>query len=199
MDDTSLFDYYLAIRTEKERVMEAHSRHVRHYVTLVTAIQAVALGAVYQFRDDARLALMAATLGFVVNIVMCRVAILACNRAYQMFLELVTIAIKLEASLGLHGPRPTTTVRERKPKLFPDDKHLLPDRWRHSAQHKTAAEFVRDNMDRGINHVVRVTMSIMAAMNAALWVGVLVILLSPTESAFAPHSCYHLLTSPLLR
>ena len=176
MNDTTLLEHYLAIRVEKERVMEAHSRHVRHYITLVTAILAVALGAAYQFRDDARLAFLAATVGFLVNILMCRVAVLACDRSYQMFLELVTIATKLEALLGLHDRRPSSAAPPREASPFPGDAHLLPDRWLQSAQQPTAAEFVRDNMSRGINRVVRVTMVIMAIMNAALWLGVMLIL-----------------------
>lgn len=173
LDRDKLFEFYLAVQSQQIQWMNRHSQHFRHYVTLVMAILAATLGAVYQFRGNALFTLTAASLGFMVNILLCWVAVSACNRSYQRFLEAVTIAAKLEAFFGLDGPRPSTEDRESSSSRFPKDVHLLPERWLDSRDQETAAEFVKDKMSEGGNWVARLTMGILALMNAILLVGVM--------------------------
>jgi len=173
LDHDKLFEFYLAVQSEQLQWMNRHEQHFRHYLMLVTAILAATLGAVYQFRSNVLFTLAAATLGFVVNILLCCFAVLACNRSYQRFLEAVTIAAKLEGFFGLDGPRPSPAHREGSSPRFPKDARLLPERWLESRRQETAAQFVKENMGRGLNLVARITMVILAAMNAGLLVGVI--------------------------
>lgn len=175
MDQNKLFEFYLALRPEQVAWMTRHEQHLRHYMMLVTAILAAILGALYQFRDDVLFSLAAASLGFGVNILLCCLALSACNRFYQRFLEAVTIQAKLEHFLGLDGPRPNTADHGCSSAPFPEDAHLLPERWLESRDQETAAEFVKDNMSKGSNRVARLTMGILATMNALLVVGVILL------------------------
>jgi len=175
IDRHKLFRLYLAVRSEEVQWMNRHEQHFRHYVMLVTAILAAMLGAVYQFRGNVLFTLTAASVGFVFNIAFCRLAVLACNRSYRRFLEAVTIEAKLEAFLGLDGPRPSASDHRGSSARFPKDAHLLPERYLRSRHQGTAAEFVKDNMGEGSNLVARITMGILAALNAILLVGVILV------------------------
>jgi hypothetical protein len=177
-----LFKWYLATRSEEIQWMNRHSLHFRHYVTMVTAILAATLGAIYQFKENAVFVVAAASLGFVVNIVLCIVAVCTCDRAYGRFLEAVTIAAKLEGFLGLDGARLCTRAPaaqedagvgdQGNPSPFPGDAYVLPERWiRDRDEHRTAAKFIEAKTHRGVNLLVWITMGVLALLNFGLWVG----------------------------
>jgi hypothetical protein len=168
MERDRLFELYLSVRSEQVEWMNRHGQNFRYYVTLIAAMLAATLGALYQFRGSPQFSRLAAVLGFGLNAGLCVVAILACNRSYQRFLEAVTITAKLESFLGLDGARPETAVAGKKGRAFPEDTSLLPDRWLKSRDEVSSADFIARKMNRGANLLTRVTMVILFTLNFVL-------------------------------
>ena len=162
MKDESLLKLYLAMRSEHVEWISRHSQHFSYYLTLVVAVFAVTMGASYRFLepDSGEVAVVVAFLGSAANILLCIVAIRACNRFYRRFLESVTVMAKLEAYLKLEKRPPDAGDP------FGDDQHWLPQRFYDDRDcHKSGESFVKARMNNGLNYTVRATMVLLAVLN----------------------------------
>jgi hypothetical protein len=90
-----------------------------------------------------------------------------CDRAYQAYLECVSIQAKLERRIGLIGERPT--LAKGNVLEFPDDKNIIPERWIQTRDFRTAKEFVDKYMSKGSNLLVRITFVVLALTNCILF------------------------------
>lgn len=114
-ENDRLFRLYLAVRSAQVEWMNRHSMHFEHYVTVVVAILSVSLGGAYALiarGTSSGVAWHVVALMLLVNGGLSIAASKACDRAYQRFLEAVTIAAKLEHFFRLDGARPRRADRE---------------------------------------------------------------------------------------
>lgn len=172
MDKKEAFDFYKLIRGEEIPWLNLHRQYSQQYLTLISAIFAVSLGALYHFKEDPLLVL-AVILGPFLNVLMCVIAIKMCNRFYQRFLEGVTIQVKIEPLLGL------SNQREKKAEddtvwPFPNDKYYLPERLLKSRNQRSSLDFVNDHMKSGSNKHVQLSFRLLLVANIALIIGIIV-------------------------
>ncbi len=98
----------------------------------------------------------------IVNILLSYTANRMCNRFYQRYLENVTIQAKLEPLIGLSSPRPDASEASRP---FPEDTHILPERWLTSRKHGKAKDFVDEKIKGGSNRWVRISFLLLGVFN----------------------------------
>ena len=173
MDNQRAFELYTLFRQENATWLSNHREHSQQFLTLVAAILGVSIAAVVQlstipnlFRDNIWV-LGLISLGPFVNVPLCINAIRMCDRAYQAYLECISIQAKLERRIGLIGKRSTSakdSIFE-----FPDDKNIIPDRWIQTRDFRTSKEFVEKYMNKGANLSVRITFGILALTNGVLF------------------------------
>ena len=85
---------YICFQERTQGWMNLHRQHFTQFITIITAVLAISLGASYQFMNEGWLPLIVA-LGPLLNIVLSCTAIDVCDRFYKRFLESMTIANKL--------------------------------------------------------------------------------------------------------
>lgn len=173
LDPEKALELFKVFRADNASWLSLHREYSQQYITLITAVMAASLGALYQFGKNPWLALSIA-IGPILNILLCFNAIAACHRYYCHFLEGVTILAKLEPLVGLRQSRLGKSGADSTLLPFPQDDQILPTRWLSSRKHDNAATFVEDNMNVGINQQVRRTMQILVLLNAAILVAVFV-------------------------
>jgi hypothetical protein len=172
MDKKEAFDFYKLIRGEEISWLNLHRQYSQQYLTLISAIFAVSLGALYQFKNEPLL-VVAVILGPLLNILLGITAIKMCNRFYQRFLEGVTIQAKIEPLLGLDTQREENQEDDtRYP--FPDDKHYLPNRWLESRKQNSSLDFVNDHMKSGSNKYVQLSFKLLLVANIVVIIGIIV-------------------------
>ena len=172
MDKKEAFDFYKLIRGEEISWLNLHRQYSQQYLTLISAIFAVSLGALYQFKEDPLL-ILAVILGLLLNVLLCITAIKMCNRFYQRFLEGVTIQAKIEPLLGLSNPR-EEKAENATVWPYPNDKYYLPERWLKSRSQKSSLDFVNDHMKSGSNKYVQLSFWLLLVANIALIIGIIV-------------------------
>lgn len=173
LDPEKALELYKIFRADNASWLSLHREYSQQYTTLITAVMAASLGALYQFGNDPWLALSIA-IGPILNILLCFNATAACDRYYRHFLEGVTIQAKLEPLMGLRQSRRGKLGTDSALFPFPQDDQILPARWLGSRKQDNAATFVEDNMKVGINRQVRLTMQILVLLNAMILVAVFV-------------------------
>ena len=173
MDHQRAFELYRLFRQENATWLSSHREHSQQFLTLVSAILGVSIAALVQLSTMPNLIsdniwmLGLISLGPFVNVLLCINAIRMCDRAYQAYLECISIQAKLERKIGLIGKRSTSAkdgVLE-----FPDDKNFIPDRWIQTRDFRTSKEFVGRYMNKGANLSVRITFGILALTNGVLF------------------------------
>jgi len=174
MDANKAFELYKIVRSEEISWLNLHREHAQHYLTFITAVFAVTVGVIYQFKDNPWISL-AAAIGPIVNIFLCANAARVCDRFYQRFLEGITLEAKLEALLGFTSPRSGIGVPSESSMPFPEDRYILPERWLESRQYATAAQFVEANMDGGSNRLMRRIFRLLLIANIGLAIAIVII------------------------
>jgi hypothetical protein len=174
MDKDKAFEFYRIVTSEQISWLNLHREYAQHHLTFIAAVFAVTLGAIYQFRDIPWLSL-AVAIGPVVNVLLCANARRVCDRFYQRFLEVVTIAAKLEDLLGFASPRSTLGASSESSMPFPQDQHILPDRWLEARQYATAVQFVEAKMDAGSNRLLRRIFRLLLVANIVLIVAIVIV------------------------
>ena len=173
MDDQTALKLYTLFRQENATWLSSHREHSQQFLTLIAAILGVSIAAVVQLNtisdwvSNNTWSLGLISIGPFVNILLCINAIRMCDRAYQAYLECVSIQAKLEKRIGLIDERLTLT--KGKILEFPDDKNIIPGRWIQTRNFRTAKEFVDKNMNKGSNLLVRITFVILALTNGILF------------------------------
>ena len=172
MDKKEAFDFYTLIRGQEIAWLNLHRQYSQQYLTLISAIFAISLGAFYQFKNYPLL-VIAIILGPLLNILLCITAIKMCNRFYQRFLEGVTIQAKIEPLLGLDNQR---GKNQKDPVIhpFPNDRYYLPDRWLKSQKQKSSLDFVNEHMKSGSNKYVQLSFRILLVANIVLCIGFII-------------------------
>ena len=173
MDNQRAFELYTLFRQENTTWLSSHREHSQQFLTLIAAILGVSIAAVVQLSTIPNLIINNAwmlglvSVGPFINVLLCINAIRMCDRAYQAYLECISIQAKLERKIGLIGKRSTSakdTILE-----FPDDNNIVPERWIRTRDFRTSKEFVERYMNRGANLLVRITFGILALTNGALF------------------------------
>ena len=164
MDESKALEIYKMIKGEETMWLNLHRQYSQQYFTLIAAIFATSLLATYHFRGEPWLTLIV-LIAPIVNILLSVTAIRMCNRFYQRFLEGITIQAKLEPLIGLTGPRPDEIEASRS---FPEDKHILPERWLTGRKQGKAADFVQQKMGGGSNRLVQASFYLLLVANVAV-------------------------------
>ncbi|MHB0876580.1 MAG: hypothetical protein ACYC5O_11125 [Anaerolineae bacterium] len=167
-----MLSIYEIVSARQVAWLNLHQQYAFQYATvvaaLITAAAAVAGFMTPQSGDRAWRLPMAAIAG--VAAILCAVAISACDRAYQRWLEDVTIMSKLEALLRLDRPRPQPVPRH----AFPDDTGVLPERWLSDRADVTrASDFVATRRPKGAHRAFVLTFEILG-LALAFVVGLIV-------------------------
>ena len=123
MDASTVIEIYKAFKDEETSCLNLHRQYSQQYFTLIVAILAASLLAVYHFKDDPWITLVVLAAP-VVNILLSITAIKMCNRFYQRFLEAITVQAKLEPLIGFNLTRPDESEASRP---FPEDTCILPE------------------------------------------------------------------------
>ena len=172
MDKKEAFGFYKLIRSEEISWLNLRRQYSQQYLTLISAIFAISLGAFYQFKNDPLL-VIAVTLGPLLNILLCITAIKMCNRFYRRFLEGITIQAKIESLLGLDNQR-EKNQKDAAIHSFPDDKYYLPDRWLKSRKQRSSLDFVNEHMGSGSNRYVQLSFWLLLIANIVLIIGIII-------------------------
>lgn len=175
MDQERALELYKIFRQESSVALAGYHYAARQYLTLITAILGTSIAAgsaamtrLGDYRELAFIVLLVVGLiGPWLNVVLCWLAVSSSDRAYQTFLEAVTINAKLEALVGLVGERSKGAAGEATVP-FPDDESILPDRWLEYQNYSTAQEFVKDYLHKGSSQVVHRTFALLAITNIVL-------------------------------
>ncbi len=184
MDNQKEFGLYTLFRQENATWLSSHREHSQQFLTLIAAILGVSIAAVVQLSTTPNLVsnntwmLGLISVGPFINVLLCINAVKMCDRAYQAYLECISIQAKLERKIGLLGKRSTSA--KDKVLEFPDDRNIIPERWIQTRDFRTSKEFVEKYMNKGSNLLVRITFGILALTNgvlffilAALWLKLL--------------------------
>ncbi len=173
--ESNSLELYKIVRNGQTAWAGLHLDYTFRFVVAAGAILTLMLNVVSQKElRDYWVVFLVLALG-VVNIVLCYVAEKVCDRAYQRFLEEVTIGTKLEAILGFHNDRPQSTST-----VFAGDKSILPDRWIESwrkpdqrlksKEIATANDFVDLSMNQGVNRYSRILFRVFLSANVVVFV-----------------------------
>ena len=162
MDKKDALELYKLFRQEDATWMDSHRDHLHHYATLISAILAASIAAVWQLKGS--VLLLFALIGPIVNIVLCRLGRDMCDRAYRAFLEGISVQAKLEPMIGLVGQRPPTG--DSAP--FAQDEAIVPERWiKGRRDWPTSEQFVSAHMGSSANGTARSTFTLLMYINIA--------------------------------
>ena len=164
MNESTAIDIYKVFKSEELMCLNLHRQYSQQYFTLIVAILAASLLALYHFKDNLWIMLFI-LVAPIVNILLSLTAIKMCNRFYIRFLEAITIQVKLEPLIGFSATRPDASEASRP---FPEDTHILPERWVTSRKQKKAQDFINDKMKRGSNRWARVSFFLLIVANIAI-------------------------------
>jgi len=186
MDEKTALELYTIFRHENSLWLANYREHSQQYFTLVITILAASIAAISQFDTLAPPLMLLVAVGPLVNLFLCQIAVSTCNRSYQVFLEGISIQAKLEPIIGLTDPRNPPT--EYQPVLqFSKDEYFLPERWLQSRHFATATKFVEEGMKKGANRLITRTFQVLALINIAIFLGIVVYgLIRLLEDLFPP-------------
>ena len=164
MDESIALEIYKVYKGKETICLKLHRQYSQQYFTLIMAIFAASLLAIYHFKTDYQI-MLAMLFVPIVNIVLSVTAIHMCNRFYKRFLEAITIQAKLEPLIGLIATRPDASEPSSP---FPEDTHILPERWVTGRQHKKAKDFIDNKMKRGSNYLTQLSFILLIFANIAV-------------------------------
>jgi hypothetical protein len=173
MDKKTALELYTLFRQENAAWLSAHREHAQQYFTLVVAIFAASIAAISAFPKLEPLPITAIVMGLLFNVLLCRIAMTMCNRSYQEYLEGISIQAKLEAIIGLTGPRTPSTTAELLSQ-YSKDEYYLPERWLKSRHFATAEKFVADGMQKGSNRIIQQTFVVLGSINFVVAIAIAV-------------------------
>jgi hypothetical protein len=174
MNEERLLELYRLVFSQEIPWLDLHEKHFQHYLALIAAIYAITLDAIYQLREYPSFLLLVA-LGPLVNIFVCYLGWCSCNRFYQRFLEGIAIQVKVRPLIGLLEPRPKGGLGQQ-PTPFPEDQHLLSERWLEPMKYASSAKFIKVFMNRGANGLAHNAFVILVLLNVLLFAFVLYII-----------------------
>jgi hypothetical protein len=167
MNEERLSELFKLVFSQEIPWLDLHEKHFQHYLTLIAALYAITLDAIYQLREQPSFLLLVA-FGPLVSIFICYLGWRSCDRSYQRFLEGIAIQVKLRPLIGLLEPRPKGSAGLQ-PTPFPEDRHLLSDRWLEPMQYPSSAKFIKVFMNRGANGLAHSAFLILVALNVLLF------------------------------
>lgn len=191
MERKETFEFYKLIRSEEISWLNLHQQYTQQYLKLISAILAISLGALYQFRTIPFL-LIVVIVGPSLNIFLCITAIKMCNRFYQRFLECITIQAKIEPLIGI--------IYKRKKKknntpnfFFPKDEYYFPERWLESRKnHNSSLDFIKNQMRSGSNKYVQLSFRLLLGANILLIIAIIISIIMKIVELYSIHETYDL-------
>jgi hypothetical protein len=173
-------ELYKVFKQQNATALSTYHSHIQHYRALIAAILGASFATVVAIlklfpRDQELMGwLMLSTLILpITNVVLCCLAARQCDHPYRIFLETITIQVKLEPIVGLVG-RTQEDIAENAAIPFPKDPSLIPERWLEPGQYATAKEFVSKYIREGTNKLARCLFTLLAVANLVLIVAVMV-------------------------
>jgi hypothetical protein len=178
MYKTLALELYKLFRGEMLECFALHRTALQNYLAFAAAIGAASIAGLIQSHDSGLVAGVVVC-GPLLNICICIIGVRTCNRFYLGALERIAIVTKLEHILQFDLRRTRTDQEQGSegPPL-PGDDYILPVRWRKVvAECTTTDEFVHASMPSGVNLLARRTFEFVIAMNVALAVAVVFLLI----------------------
>ena len=166
MEKEIAFDFYKQIKDQEISWLNLHRQYSQQYLTLISAILAISIGAIYQFKNEPFIILVV-IIGPLLNIIFCITAIEMCNRFYNRFLEGISIQAKIEPLLSIYNLRDKNKGDDDN-FPFPDDIYYLPARWVESRIEDNSLDFIEKNMKSGANQYVQFSFWLLLFVNIVL-------------------------------
>jgi hypothetical protein len=174
IDKQTALGLYNLFRQENSLWLGKHQQHSQQYFTLIVAILAASIAAISPFSTLHPLLMGLIMIGPLFNVRLCHIATEVCDRAYQAYLEGLSIQSKLEQIIGLTEARNAPTANQQLLQ-FPKDEYFLPERWLWVRQKfATATEFVDTGMREGANQKIKQTFEVLAKINWMVLAGIAV-------------------------
>ena len=173
MDKEDAFTYYKLIRDEEKFWLDIHHKYSQQYLTLISAIFAISIGALYQLKNEPLLVLVIIAPSLL-NISLCVTARKMCDQIYRFFLEGVAIQKKLVPLIGLDNQRKINLGKTNNFHPFSEDKHYLPERWLKVPEQKLSCDWITKEMYTGSNRYTRITFLLLFVMNIGLIIGIII-------------------------
>lgn len=178
MDKKMAFEYYKLLMNRQVSWMNLHSQRSRQYLTIISAVTtvlAILLGVLYKDNFHPMFPCTVVTLPLI-NILICLIAIRACNRAYLRFLEDIIVMAKIEPIIGLYEQR-KNIQKDSTIYPFPEDKYFLVDRWITSRKQKSSIDFINENINLGANKYVQLSFKFLILVNVLITMGIIIVIL----------------------
>lgn len=139
--DEYIGSIYTSFKDDARGWLALHRQHFTQFVTIILAILAASMTALYNLSGEGPLLLLVA-FGPGLNIVLSVLAIRVCDKFYLRYWEHETASYKL---YGLMNERHNIDSRiEAGKQIFRGDHHLFPQRWLDRvAEYETCDEFVK--------------------------------------------------------
>ncbi len=173
MDKTlSDFELYKLFRGEYVDAFTLHKDALQHYLAFTTGILVATIAGILQIFGKGWFGLII-LVGSILNTVACILAINMCNRYYVGVLERITILSKLESRLGLQDQ--INSRQKKKANIFSDDLYFLPERWINGTDYSTSSDFIKGNLNKGVNRVARQSFHFLILINIVLAIAIFII------------------------
>src|SRR5438132_6883838 len=128
-----------------------HYQHFQRYLTLITALLvATIIGFIKaESTDGSLLVAIFSVVAGIGNTGICYLGSKMCDNHYLGMMEMVVASAKMEALLGLIGPRPG---KDHPPGSFPADNSIMPERWiTERSKNTSSAAFIKDRLNTSSN------------------------------------------------
>jgi hypothetical protein len=167
-------ELYKIFKQQNATALSTYHSHIQHYRVLIAAILgasfATAIAILKLFPQGQELTgwLMLSTLILpITNVLLCCLAVKQCDHPYRIFLETITVQVKLEPVVGLVG-RTQEDIAENAAIPFQNDDTFIPERWLEPGKYTTTKEFVDKYIRKGTNKLARRLFILLAVANLVL-------------------------------
>jgi hypothetical protein len=167
-------ELYEIFKQQNATALSTYHSHIQHYRVLIAAILgasfATAISILKLFPQGQELTgwLMLSTLILpITNVLLCCLAVRQCDHPYRIFLETITVQVKLEPVIGLVG-RTQEDIAENAAIPFQNDDNFIPERWLEPGKYTTTKEFVDKYIREGTNKLARRLFILLAVANLVL-------------------------------
>ncbi len=176
MADESIESIYTSFKDDARGWLSLHRQHFTQFVTIILAILAASLTALYNLREEAWLLLLVA-LGPICSIVLSRLAIRVCDKFYLRYWEHETSSYKLYDLMN-EQYKIDARIAARK-EIFSGDLYLFPNRWVNrisKSGFQTSDDFAKSRLTArdGSNWFIHITFWTLIVVSSVLCIAVII-------------------------